>query len=67
MTSPKSTKARAPRSLAGVVPLAPFMASAASRLVGPLLLAEAATFAGLALSGKIPGFLIIAIRALLTF
>ncbi len=64
MTSPNTTKALAPRTLAGVAPLAP---SVASRLYVPLLLAEAAAFAGFALSGKIPAFLIIAIRALLTF
>lgn len=67
MTSPSDTKARAPRSLAGVAPLAPAVASAASRLLVPLLLAEAVAFAGFAASGKIPASLILAIRALLTF
>lgn len=61
--SPNHPKAESPRSLAGVAPLAP---SVASRLVAPLLVAEAAAFVGLALSGKIPAFLITAIRALLT-
>jgi hypothetical protein len=64
MTSPNDTKARAPRSLADVVPFAP---SVASRLVVPLVLAETAAFVGLALSGKIPASLITVIRALLTF
>lgn len=64
MTSPNHPKARAPRSLAGVAALAP---SAASRLVAPLLVAEAAAFVALALSGKIPAILITAVRALLTF
>lgn len=63
MTSPNDTKAHAPRSLAGVAPLAP----AVSRLLAPLLVAEVVAFAGLAVSGKIPASLFIAIRALLTF
>lgn len=67
MTSPNDTKAHAPRSLAGVASLAPSVASAPSRLLVPLLLAEAAAFAGFALSGKIPEFLVTALRALLTF
>lgn len=67
MTSTNDTKARTRRSLAGVAPLAPSVASAASRLLVPLLLAETAAFAGLAASGKIPASLIIVIRALLTF
>ena len=70
MTSPNDTKVRAPRSLAGVASLPPSVASAASaapRLLVPLLLAEAAAFAGLAASGKIPASLITVVRALLTF
>jgi hypothetical protein len=63
MTSPNDTKAPAPRSLAGVASLAP---SVASRLLVPLLLAEAVAFVGLVASGKIPVSLITAIRALLT-
>jgi hypothetical protein len=39
----------------------------ASRVVLPLLLAEAAAFALAAASGKIPAFLFTAVRALLTF
>jgi hypothetical protein len=39
----------------------------ASRLVVPLLVAEAAAFALAAGSGKIPAFLFTAVRALLTF
>ena len=39
----------------------------ASRLVLPLLVAEAGVFALVAASGKIPEFLFTAIRALLTF
>jgi hypothetical protein len=64
MTSPNDTKAPTARSLAGV---APVVSSVASRLLVPLLLAEAAAFVGFAASGKIPAFLITAIRALLTF
>jgi hypothetical protein len=67
MTSANHTKARAPRSLAGVAPLAPSVGSVASRLLVPLLLAEAAVFAGFAASGKIPASLITVIRAFLTF
>ena len=67
MTSPNDTKVLPMRSLAGVASLAPSVASAASRLLLPLLAAEAAAFAGFALSGKIPVFLITALRALLTF
>jgi hypothetical protein len=67
MTSPNDTKAPAPRSLAGIASYAPSLPLTAPRLVVPLLLAEAAAFAGFALSGKIPEFLIIALRALLTF
>jgi hypothetical protein len=70
MTSRNDTKALPSRSLAGVAPLAPSVSSAsstASRLLVPLLLAEAAAFAGLVVSGKIPESLITAIRALLTF
>lgn len=67
MTSSNDTKARAPRTLAGIAPLAPSVVSLAPRLLAPLLVAEAAAFAGLALSGKIPVSLIIVIRALLTF
>ncbi|MGA7992175.1 MAG: hypothetical protein WCC53_12120 [Thermoanaerobaculia bacterium] len=62
--SPNDTKAPASRPLAGVASLAP---SVASRLLVPLLLAEAVAFAGFAASGKIPAFLVTAIRALLTF
>jgi len=64
MTSPNHMKAHASRVLAGVVSLAP---SAVSRLLGPLLVAEAAAFVALAASGKIPASLITAVRALLTF
>ena len=64
MTSLNDTKVHPARSLAGVASLAP---SVASRLFVPLLVAEAAAFAGFALSGKIPVFLITALRALLTF
>ncbi len=64
MTSPNDTKALPARTLAGVASLVP---SVASRLLVPLLLAEAAAFAGFALSGKIPVFLITVLRALLTF
>lgn len=64
MTSLNDTKVQPARSLAGVASLAP---SVASRLLVPLLVAEAAAFAGFALSGKIPVFLITALRALLTF
>jgi len=39
----------------------------ASRLLVPLLLAEAAGFALTSASGKIPAFLFTAVRALLTF
>lgn len=68
MTSRNDTKAHAPRSLAGVASLAPSVASAAaSRLLAPLLVAEAAAFAALVLSGKIPESLITVLRALLTF
>ncbi|MDL2718724.1 MAG: hypothetical protein PT977_13310 [Acidobacteriota bacterium] len=46
----------------------PLLASIpASRIVVPLLLAEAAAFALAAGSSKIPGFLFTAVRALLTF
>lgn len=64
MTSPNHMKAAAARTLAGVASLAP---SVASRLLAPLLLAEAAAFVALAASGKIPASLLTAIRALLTF
>ncbi len=67
MTSPNDTKALPARTLAGVASLAPSVASAASRLLVPLLVAEAAAFAGFALSGKIPVSLITVLRALLTF
>lgn len=66
MTSNQDTKAPARRSLAGVAPPAPSVASVASRLLVPLLLAETVAFAGLAASGKIPASLLIVIRALLT-
>jgi len=39
----------------------------ASRVIMPLLLAEAAAFALATASGKIPAFLFTAVRALLTF
>ncbi len=65
MTSPNDTKVLSARSLAGVASLAPSVSR--SRLLVPLLVAEAAAFAGFALSGKIPVFLITALRALLTF
>ncbi len=64
MTSPNHPKAPAPRSLAGVAPLAP---SVASRLLAPLFVAQAVAFVALVSSGKIPAALITAIRALLTF
>jgi hypothetical protein len=70
MTSPNDTKVRAPQSLAVIAPVAPSvapLASVASRLLAPLLLAEAAVFAGFAASGKIPASLITVVRALLTF
>ncbi len=67
MTSPNDTKALDARSLAGVAPLAPSVASVASRFLVPLLVAEAAAFAGFAASGKIPASLIAVLRALLTF
>jgi hypothetical protein len=67
MTSSNDTKAHAPRILAGIAPFAPSVSSAASRLLVPLLVAEVAAFAGLALSGKIPESLITVLRALLTF
>jgi hypothetical protein len=70
MTSRNDTKAHSPRSLAGAAPLGPAavsVASAAQRLLVPLLVSEAAAFALLALSGKIPVSLITALRALLTF
>ncbi len=70
MMSHDVTEAPAPRFLAGVAPApsetsAPAL-SASSRLLVPLLLAEAAAFAGFALSGKIPVSLITVLRALLT-
>jgi hypothetical protein len=64
MTSRNHPKAPEPRSLAGVASLAP---SVASRLLTPLLVAEAAAFVVAAASGKIPASLITAVRALLTF
>jgi hypothetical protein len=67
MTSSNDTKAHAPRILAGVAPFAPSVASAGSRFLAPLLVAEVAAFVGLALSGKIPESLITVLRALLTF
>jgi hypothetical protein len=67
MTSPNDTKAPDARSLAGVAPLAPSVASVASRFLVPLLVAEVAAFAGFAASGKIPASLITVLRALLTF
>lgn len=70
MTSRNDTKAHAARSLDGVAPFAPAVSSApsvASRLLVPLLVAQAAAFGALVLSGKIPESLITAIRALLTF
>lgn len=67
MTSRNDTKAPEARSLAGAATLAPSVASAAQRLLVPLLVSEAAAFALLALSGKIPVSLITALRALLTF
>jgi len=67
MTSSYDTKVHASRSLAGVAPFAPSVSSAAPRFLVPLLVAEVAAFAGLALSGKIPESLIIVLRALLTF
>ncbi|HEY3350062.1 MAG TPA: hypothetical protein VGM13_09835 [Thermoanaerobaculia bacterium] len=70
MTSRNDTKAHAARSLDGVAPVAPAASSAssaASRLLVPLLVAEAAAFGALALSGKIPESLYTVLRALLTF
>jgi hypothetical protein len=67
MTRANAQKVPDARSLAGVAPLAPSVASVASRFLVPLLVAEAAAFAALAASGKIPESLIIVIRALLTF
>ena len=67
MTSPDGTKVPDARSLAGVAPLVPSVASVASRFLVPLLVAEAAAFAGFAASGKIPESLITVLRALLTF
>jgi hypothetical protein len=64
MTTLNHTKAPTTRSLAGVASLVP---GVASRLLAPLLVAEAAAFVALAASGKIPATLITAIRALLTF
>ena len=64
MMSRNHTKATVPRSLAGVASLVP---SVASRLLAPLLVAEAAAFVAMAASGKIPASLLIALRALLTF
>ena len=47
---------------------APLVSSVrASRMIVPLLLAEAAAFALVSGSGKIPAFLFTAVRALLTF
>lgn len=69
MANINDTKTRAPRSLAGVAPLAlsvETVVSVGSRLLVPLLLAEAAVFADFAVSGKIPASLITALRALLT-
>ena len=70
MMSHDVTEAPASRSLAGVATAsaassAPAL-SAASRLLVPLLVAEAVAFAGFALSGKIPASLITVLRALLT-
>ena len=48
MTSSNDMKAHAPRFQAGVAPLAPSVASAASRLFAPLLAAEAVAFVALA-------------------
>ena len=67
MTSPDGTKVPDARSVAGVAPFAPSVSSAAPRFLVPLLVAEVAAFAGLALSGKIPESLITVLRALLTF
>ncbi|MBK9063612.1 MAG: hypothetical protein IPL89_10510 [Acidobacteria bacterium] len=70
MTRSNDTKVHAARSLDGVALFAPAVSSAssaASRLLVPLLVAEAAAFGALALSGKIPESLITALRALLTF
>jgi len=67
MTSSNDTKAHVSRFQAGVASLAPSMSSAASRLLAPLLVAEAVAFAALAVSGKIPVSLITVLRALLTF
>jgi hypothetical protein len=67
MTRANAAKVPDARSLAGVAPLAPSVASVSSRFLVPLLVAEAAVFAGFALSGKIPESLIIVLRALLTF
>jgi hypothetical protein len=67
MTSRNDTEGHMPRSLAGIASHAPSQAAAASRLLVPLLAAEGAAFAGLVLSGKIPEFLVTALRALLTF
>ena len=64
MTTQNHPKAHASRVLAGLASLAPF---AASRLLTPLLVGEAAAFVVLAASGKIPASLFTAIRALLTF
>lgn len=71
MMSHDVTEVPASRSLAGVATAASASSSApalsaASRLLVPLLVAEAVAFAGLALSGKIPASLITVLRALLT-
>jgi len=60
----KAVTARASARVASL-PLLSFLP--ASRVVVPLLLAEAAAFALAAGSGKIPAFLFTAVRALLTF
>ena len=64
MTSQNHPKAPVARSLAGVASIG---SSAASRLLVPLLVAEAAAFVVAAGSGKIPMSLITVLRALLTF
>ena len=67
MFSEGGIKAVAARASARVASLPMLSLIPASRVVVPLLLAEAAAFALAAGSGKIPAFLFTAVRALLTF